>query len=199
MRGTGRARQVKLVPVPTPLNSSWLSVNLPPCPYLPPALPDMDAGSLSAHGATRDAAFYLTALTYAQCLWQRGLAARAILSLDRALGSAVRGDEPVLQQWPLPYRPMAWFLRHTPSEVFIGNPRVHFQHLADRMNEPRREQRRWRIWACWQICRVVRPEFAADPKHAVVEPTMNDIFAQLTAHGIPGEAAHWRDVVHHCG
>lgn len=172
-----------------------MSVNLPRCPYLPPPLPDMDAGALSSHGPSRDAAFYLTALTYAHSLWQRGLAARAILSLDRALGADLRGDEPVLQQWPLPYQPMAWFLRHTPSEVFIGNPRVHFQHLADRMNEPRREQRRWRIWACWQICRVVRPEFGADPKHAVVEPSMDHISAQLTTHGIPGEAVQWRDVV----
>jgi hypothetical protein len=26
----------------------------------------------------------------------------------------------------------------------LRNPRVHFQHYAGRMNEPRREQRRWR-------------------------------------------------------
>jgi hypothetical protein len=90
---------------------------------------------------------------------------------------------------------MAWFLQHTPAGVFIGNPRVHFQHLADRMNEPRREQRRWRIWGCWQICRVMRPEFAADPKHTVIEPSPDQIFAQLMIHGIPGEAALWREVV----
>lgn len=167
----------------------------PPCPFLPAASPDMDAGALSAHGAGRDAAFFLTALTYAQCLWQRGLAARAILSLDRALGADLRGDEPVLRQWPLPYRAMAWFLRHTPPGVFIGNPRVHFQHLADRMNEPRREQRRWRIWACWQICRVVRPEFPADPKHAVTEPSRKEVSRHLLLHGLPGEAADWEDVV----
>ena len=168
---------------------------LPPCPHLPPAPAGMDASALTAHGEARDAAFYLTALTYAQDLWQRGLAARAILSLDRALGADLSGDEPVLQTWPLPYRAMAWFLRHTPPGVFIGNPRVHFQHLADRMNEPRRDQRRWRIWACWQICRVVRPEFGPDPKHAVVEPSVDQIAQKLTLHGLPGEALVWQSAM----
>lgn len=158
----------------------------------------MDASALTLHGDERDSEFYLTALTYAQYLWQRGLAARAILKLDRALLSDVRGHEIELRDWPLPYRPMAWFLRHTPPDVFIGNPRVHFQHLADRMNEPRREQRRWRSWACWQICCVVRPEFAADPKHTVIEPSPDDIFARLTAHGVPGEATLWRGVLAGC-
>jgi hypothetical protein len=155
----------------------------------------MNAGALTAHGDARDAEFYLTALTYAHHLWQRGLAARAVLSLDRALGADLRGDEPVLSQWPLPYAAQAWFLRHTPTDVFIGNPRVHFQHLADRMNEPRREQRRWRIWACWAICRAVRPEFPADPKHAVTEPSAGEIAERLHRHGIPGEADCWRNVL----
>lgn len=152
----------------------------------------MDARALSAHGPARDAAFYVTALTYAQYLWQRGLAARAILKLDRALGADLRGDEPALREWPLPYAAMGWLLRHAPPDVFIGNPRVHFQHLADRMNEPRREQRRWRTWACWALCRVVRPEFPADPKHRVTEPTLALIAQKLDAHGIAGETACWQ-------
>lgn len=172
---------------------------LPPCPHLPAAPAQMDASALSAHGVARDAAFYLTALTYAQYLWQRGLAARAILKLDRALGADLRGDEPVLRDWPLPYVAMAWFLRHTPAEVFIGNPRVHFQHLADRMNEPRREQRRWRTWACWALCRAVRPEFPADPRHRVDEPTLDLIAQKLTAHGLPGEASRWQAVIKKAG
>jgi hypothetical protein len=155
----------------------------------------MDAGALTSHGESRGGDFYLAALTYAHHLWLRGLAARAILSLDRALGADLRGDEPVLRQWPLPYETMAWFLRHTPVDVFIGNPRVHFQHLADRMNEPRREQRRWRIWACWALCRAVRPEFPADPKHKVTEPAIGEIAARLHDHGIPGEAELWRRVL----
>lgn len=158
----------------------------------------MDASALTAHGGERDAGFYLTALTYAHYLWQQGHAARAILKLDRALMSDLRGEEPVLQDWPLPYAATAWCLRHTPTDVFIGNPRVHFQHLADRMNEPRREQRRWRTWACWLIARVVRPEFPADPKHIVSEPTEEQIVHQLTRHGLPGEAQLWREVLRKC-
>lgn len=172
-----------------------MSRTLPPCPHLPPSPARMDASALSAHGTARDASFYLTTLTYAQYLWQRGLAARAILKLDRALGADLCGDEAVLREWPLPYAAMAWFLRHTPPEVFIGNPRVHFQHLADRMNEPRREQRRWRTWACWALCRTVRPEFAADLKHRVVEPALELIAEKLTAHGLPGEISVWNDVI----
>lgn len=155
----------------------------------------MDAGALTAHGDDRGPGFYLTALTYAHYLWQHGLAARALLSLDRALGADLRGDETVLREWPLPYAAMAWFLRHTPAEALVGNPRVHFQHLADRMNEPRREQRRWRTWACWALARAVRPEFPGDPKHTVVEPTVELIAQKLAAHGIAGECALWQTVL----
>ncbi|HEY0863891.1 MAG TPA: hypothetical protein VGD97_07285 [Lacunisphaera sp.] len=172
-----------------------MSRSLPPCPHLPPAPAVMDAGALTAHGDERDAGFYLTALTYAQYLWQRGHVARAMLKVDRALLSDVRAGDPVLRDWPLPYAAMAWFLRHAPPDVFIGNPRVHFQHLADRMNEPRREQRRWRTWACWAICRAVRPEFPADPKHQVVEPSLDLIAQKITTHGLPGETGQWLTVL----
>ena len=155
----------------------------------------MDASALTAFGGERGAEFYLTALTYGHYLWQRGLAARATLCLDRALGADLRGDEAVLGDWPLPYAAMAWFLTHTPPDVFIGNPRVHFQHLADRMNEPRRDQRRWRAWACWALARTCRPEWPRDPKHHVIEPTLAEITAHLDAHGLAGEATLWRSVL----
>lgn len=168
---------------------------LSPCPHLPTPPATMDAGALTAHREARDAEFYLTALTYGHYLWQRGLAARATLCLDRALGADLRGDEPILRDWPLPYAAMRWFLSHTPADIFIGNPRVHFQHLADRMNEPRRDQRRWRAWACWALARTARPEWPADPKHIVVEPTLDEIAARLAAHGLAGEVALWRGVL----
>lgn len=166
----------------------------PVCPHLPPANLALSAACLSAHGTARDAAFFHTALVYGHSLWQRGLAARAILSLDRALGADVRGDEPEVVRWRIPYAALAWMFRHAPPAVFIGNPRVHYQHLADRMNEPRRDQRRWRAWAAWALVRRVRPEFPADPKHVVVEPTLEEIGARLDRHGIPGERACWEAV-----
>lgn len=155
----------------------------------------MDARALTTHGRDRGADFYLTALTYGHYLWQRGKAARAILCLDRALGADLAGAERVLRRWPLPYAALAWFLRHTPTGVFLGNPRVHFQHYADRMNEPRRESRRWRAWACWAIARAVLPHLPGDPKHQVVEPSLAAIAQKLDVHGLPGETALWRKVM----
>lgn len=168
---------------------------LPPCPHLPPAPATMDAGVLGACGTERGPRFYLTALTYGQFLWQRARAARAVLCLDRAFGADLAPGDPVLAAWPLPYAAMAWLLRHTPPEIFLGNPRVHFQHLAARMNEPRREQRRWRAWACWALARSLRPEWPGDPRHRVVEPAPAMIAAQLTAHGHPGEVLRWQAVL----
>jgi hypothetical protein len=155
----------------------------------------MDWSHFRVHGIHRGESFYRTALEYAHYLWLRGNAARAILCLDRALGSDLTGSEHELAAWPLPYRAMAWFLAHTPPGVFIGNPRVHFQHLADRMNEPRREQRAARAWACWVIARAVLPHLPGDPKHEVVEPTEAEVAAKLDRHGIPGETDLWRGVV----
>lgn len=153
----------------------------------------MDAGVLTAHGKDRGADFYLTALTYGNYLWQHGHAGRAILKLDRAFGADLRGDESVLRDWPLPYLAMGWILRQAPS--FVGNPRVHFQHLADRMNEPRRDQRRWRMWACWALCRLALPDLPDDPKHEVTEPTFELIEDMLNRHGHAGEPALWLQAV----
>lgn len=172
-----------------------MSVTLPPCPHLPQLRPGLDWRTLNAHRAgERGAEFYFAALEYGQSLWTRGLAARAILCLDRAFGADLRGDEWVLVDWPAPYPAMAWLLRETPADVFIGNPRVHFQHYADRLNEPRRDARRGRAWACWALVRAVRPEFPADPRHDVVEPTAAEIAEALARHGWPGEAEIWRGV-----
>ncbi|OHE88983.1 MAG: hypothetical protein A3G75_10255 [Verrucomicrobia bacterium RIFCSPLOWO2_12_FULL_64_8] len=159
----------------------------------------MDWRSLGRCGRDRGPAFYLTALEYSHYLWRHGRAARAILGLDRALGADLRGDEPVLAAWPLPYAAMAWFLSRMPPGRWVGNPRVHFQHYAGRMNEPRREQRRWRAWACWALARRVLPYPVGDPRHKVVEPTEEMIAAKLAVHGFPGEAELWRAVLRVAG
>lgn len=143
----------------------------------------------------RGEAFYVACLEYGQALWSRGFAARAILCLDRAFGAELHGGEPALADWPLPYAALGWLIAHTPPDVFLGNPRVHFQHYADRMNEPRREQRRWRAWACWAVAREVRPDLPGDPRHAVVEPTCDEIARQLDRHGHTGERELWRVVL----
>jgi hypothetical protein len=170
-----------------------MSAPFPPCPYLPVPRAGLDWRALHQFRATdRGAEFYFACLEYGHALWRKGYAARALLCLDRAFGAELTGGEAVLRQHPLPYAAMAWLIAHTPSGVFLGNPRVHFQHYADRMNEPRREQRRWRAWACWALARVVRPDLPGDPKHQVDEPSLDAIDRALCAHGIPGEAELWR-------
>lgn len=170
-----------------------MSSALPICPYLPTPRPGLDWRSLHAfRAADRGEEFYQACLEYGHALWQRGFAARSLLCLDRALGAELVGTEPVLRAHPLPYAAMAWLIARTPPDVFLGNPRVHFQHYADRMNEPRREQRRWRAWACWALARVVRPDLPNDPRHRVVEPSWEEIESALQTHGHAGEAELWR-------
>ncbi len=175
-----------------------MTASLPHCPDLPTPPPGLDHRHLSRHGDARDGAFYLSCLDYAQALWHRALPARAVLCLDRAFGADLRGDEPELQTWPLPYAAMAWFLVHTPPDLFIGNPRVHFQHYADRMNQPRRELRAARAWACWHLARRLRPEWPSDPRHFVEEPSASAVAGLLTRHGLAGETRLWESVLARC-
>jgi hypothetical protein len=162
------------------------------CPFLPEPDAPMDWRRLHAHRSrARGPEFYLDCLAYAQVLWRDRLPARALLCLDRAFGADLRGWEPVLKEWPLPYEAVAWILANAPSGAFLGNPRVHFQHYAGRMNAPRREQRKWRAWACWALARSVLPGLPGDPGHRVVEPSRATIATRLRTHGIEGESSLW--------
>ena len=115
--------------------------------------------------------------------------------MNRAYGAALQGDEPVLTRWPVPYAATAWLMEHRREDQFIGNPRRHFQHLATRMVEPRKEVRTWRAWACWRLARLIFPECPADERQiaeeGVVEPDEREISAQLSRLGWPGEADTW--------
>jgi hypothetical protein len=175
------------------------SAAFPLCPYLPLPRADLDWRALHAYrAADRGADFYVSCLEYGHALWRRGFAARSLLCLDRAFGADLTGGEGVLREWPLPYAATGWIIRHTPEGVFIGNPRVHFQHYADRMNAPRREQRQARAWACWAITRAVRPDLPADAKHQVREPTHDEIGAALRHYGHPAEEDLWRAALELC-
>ena len=167
--------------------------SLPACPYLPIPREGLDWRVLHVfRDGDRGPEFYVACLEYGHSLWQRGFAARSLLCLDRAMGADLRETEALLQQWPMPYAAMGWLIAHTPEGVFVGNPRVHFQHYAGRMNEPRRDQRRWRAWACWAIARAVRPDLPGDPRHEIVEPTIAEIHAGLKTHGHVNEAEWWQ-------
>lgn len=173
-----------------------MSAPFPPCPTLPTPREGLDWRSLNLfRGEARGAEFYHACLEYGHALWLRQLPARALLCLDRAMSAELHGDEPVLKNYPLPYAAMHWFMAHTPANVFIGNPRVHFQHYADRLNGPRSEQRRWRAWACWAVARQTNPLWPDDPKHIVAEPTLEQIDQKLTTHGHAGEPELWRNAL----
>lgn len=169
------------------------------CPFLPPGDPSFSAVTMRTVGSDRGEAFYHLALRCAQSLWQRGLPAQAILQLNRAFSADLTGREAVLREWPPPYRAMRWIMEGREESHFIGNPRRHFQHLATRMVEPRRELRSWRAWACWVIAGEVFPDYEGDPvqreREGIVEPTPPEILTQLENHGLSGEARHWRETV----
>ncbi|MCZ6671707.1 MAG: hypothetical protein O7C75_02085 [Verrucomicrobia bacterium] len=165
------------------------------CPYLPEPDPTMDWRSMNTSKGKKGTHFYMTALQYAQVLWLRQLPARAVLAVNRALLTELVGDEPELKKWPLPYRAMAWMLENYKDESFVGNPRVHFQHLATRVKGGRTEQRRWRAWACWYLSRQTRPYLPGDEKQGITGPKREDIRSGLRTFGIPDELVTWEAVV----
>jgi hypothetical protein len=131
-------------------NEDW---GVPPCPHLPPYSEEKQ----KTHGAGRGASFYLDALTFAQGFWLEGKPAQAILQLNRAFSADLREDDSVLTEWPWPFAALEWILQNAANGEcgFLGNPVRHFQHLATRMSEPRREVRVARAWRCFHIARRV--------------------------------------------
>lgn len=146
-------------------------------------------------GKDRGIAFYERALECAQSLWRQGLPAQSILLMNRAFGSDLKGDEPFLEKWPLPYAAMKWVMENRKETQFIGNPRRHFQHLATRMVEPRKELRSWRAWACWWLAREVFPGCPADEvqlrEEGIEEPDFSSIASNLYRWGWSGEVDQW--------
>lgn len=179
------------------LNPSHLP--LPTCPHLPEAPQPLTAACVAALQNNRGPEFYEMSLRYGQSLWLQGFPAQALLQVNRALGAEVAPEAAVLRQWPLPYAAAAWLLTHRQAEQFIGNPRRHYQHLATRMVEPRKEMRTWRAWACWWIARLLLPDMPADEEQlaaeGVAEPKPEEIFAELTRLGHPGEAEAWQELI----
>jgi len=166
-----------------------------PCPYLP--IPDrpLTAASIRDVGPDRGPGFYFLALECAQALWLADLPAQSLLLINRAFSADLPPDDPVLHDWPPPYAAVAWILRHHQPTDFIGNPRRHYQHLATRMVEPRKDLRTWRAWACWALARALLPDLPADEHQlaheGVREPEIEVIAAHLDRLGLPGEANHW--------
>ena len=172
---------------------------IPTCPFLPVPPEPLGPAATRSLGADRGPVFYEAALNYGHSLWLRGLPARAILLLNRAMGCDLDGSEEIVQHWPMPYEAMVWILKSRKPEDFIGNPRRHWQHLATRMVEPRKQVRAARAWACWYLSRLVLPDYPADElqieREGVVEPDPQQIGAWLGEFGVPGEVAVWNRAV----
>ena len=163
----------------------------PLCPYLPPVDIPMNWRNLNHFGKRRDAEFYYTALTYAQSLWLNGYPARSLLAVDRALFANLTDKDEILLKWPLPYAAVPWLINNAGNQHFLGNPRVHYQHLADRVRGSSQEQKKWRSWACWHLVRKCAPDLDADHSHQVIEPSQEETKRQLMQHGIASDLRSW--------
>lgn len=164
----------------------------PPCPALPAPHAPMSWRDLEDGRARDEASHYLACLRYGQQLWTEGLAARALLAVDRGLFCDVPSGHPVLAAHPPPYAAIRWMVAQDIGSDFIGNPRVHYQHLADRVRGLREHRVRWRAWAAWAVVRAARPDWPADPRHEVREPGLEEIAGGLLRHGVAGEGEAWR-------
>ncbi|MCB1208315.1 MAG: GNAT family N-acetyltransferase [Verrucomicrobiales bacterium] len=157
-----------------------------PNPFLPQIDREYGVADMEKFGRDdRGAAFYHTALCYAQSHWLKGFPAKSLLLVNRALSLPLPLTDRILTEWPLPYKAVAWLLQQRPADQFIGNPRRHWQHLATRMVEPNKPLRTWRAWACWYLAKEMLPEaeFPGDHvqtcKEQVVEPTYRTILKNL--------------------
>ena len=170
------------------------------CPHLPRVDRVIRAAEMRRFGkAERGADFYRAALETAQSLWLQGLPAQALLQINRAMGADLGGQEPVLKEFPIPYAGVAWVIANRREGQFVGNPRRHYQHLATRMVEPRKELRTWRAWACWGVACVMVPEMPADSvqieREGIVEPEAEEIAEKLEQLGGRGESELWLGVL----
>ena len=178
--------------------SDWI-VNLSECPFLPAVDEPLRAAGMKRFGKHRGEDFYRGALECAQSLWMQGLPAQSLLQLNRAFSAELSGSEAVLEECKLPYCAMRWMMSTCPHDQFIGNPRRHFQHLATRMVEPRRELRSARAWACWWHAVQIFPDLPADEKQiqeeGIIEPDKDLILHSLEQHGHAGEDELWLDSI----
>ena len=164
------------------------------CRFLPEVSDLYDHMVTRSLGPMKCDRYYFAALSYAQSLWRQGKPAQAILQLNKAFMSDLRGDEEVLERFPAPYAALVWILENRPEDRFLGNPVRHFQHLATRVSGDRREIRSWRAWACFHLSQRVLPgeEFSPDEEQVAMEliifPPWEGVVEAIRRTGWRGEA-----------
>jgi hypothetical protein len=70
------------------------------------------------------------------------------------------------------------------------------------MNEPRKELRTWRAWACWLMACIVLPDMPGDGEQiirdGIREPSEEEIAANLDRLGHHYETVAWREALTYC-
>jgi len=168
------------------------------CPFLPPPSAQMSYRDLQQWNEAQSIDRYLSSLKYGHYLWLHRRPARAILALIRALNTPLRNDpnESILKDHPLPYAAIGWICKyHTLEYGFLGNPRISFQHQADRLSGQHAPIRRARAWAAWYLVSAVRPDFPSDPKHHPIFPSGTQIIADLDTFGTANESIAYREAL----
>lgn len=157
-------------------------------PHLPSASAFLDWSHTRQFRKECGANYYMASLRLSQSYWLQRKQANAILQLNKAFMADLK--EP---SHPLPYSALVWFLDNRRGGEFLGNPVRHFQHLATRMNAPRKELRTWRAWACFHIAKSVLPEryypvdsIQIDKEHLLV-PKFEEVLNKLKKLGLTNE------------
>ena len=175
-----------------------------PCPFLPETDHLLTHEDMAAVEGERGPLFYETAQRYAQSLWRSGFPAKALLLCSRAMAADLHAEDEILRRWPMPYQAVAWILVNRPAGQFLGNPRLHYQHLASRMVSPKKELRTWRAWACWYLAKELldAAQFPGDltqvHREGIVEPTHDEIGRQLRLLAPHNDDRVWNEALHWC-
>ena len=153
------------------------------CPYLPLVDRIWRASEMAPYRESRDEAFYLAALSFAQSLLQEGKPAQALLQINKSFLAELK-DQAVLSLWPPAYAAKRWiFEQDWGEENFLGNPVRHYQHLASRMSGPRAEVRSWRAWGSFYLAEKVLPQLPRDEeqiaKEGLVIPKLTVVLEQI--------------------
>jgi hypothetical protein len=179
---------------------SAVTLKNPRCPWLPEVSETLDFSITRRHGENKGVDFYLDALRYAQSQWLAGKPAQAILQLNKSWMADLAADDPVLLSHPPPYRALRWIIEIAAqgNSGYLGNPVRHFQHLASRMSEPRREIRSWRAWLCFHLAeQILDPaRFPRDGEQIAREglwiPSFQRTLHEVVEKGWPREVAEIR-------
>lgn len=166
-------------------------------PFLPRPDRSLDYRDLRKYRTNQGASFFEIAMAYANLLWKQELPARALLAMDRALYADLKVTDEILSKWDIPYSALIWFLKNPQEGKFVGNPRVHYQHLADRVKGDREDIKRWRTWACWYLTCKADPMLTPDSSHAFTEPSLEDIIFGLKSFGITQDIEHFEKAIHY--